>query len=252
MTDLNGYLQGAYNQVHGWVYPGAVAALSACNRLSLARRAIPEAGSCEIGVHHGKFFLALLACTTNATRHAAVDVFEMQELNIDKSGLGSKEKFVDNLRRFHGTADDVELITADSLSIDERRVAQIEAGCGKFRLFSVDGGHTKIHARNDIRIAQSLIVSGGIVIVDDFFHPDWPGVTQGIYEYILYDCPKLAPVCIAGRKLFLTTLDAYPSFCQSLKIELYKGRKKSPVKDVDLFGYGTLSFELNPDDPIVT
>jgi len=251
MSDLKSYLQGAYNSIHGWVYPGAIAALSACNELSVSI-ADCSGGACEIGVHHGRFFLALLSCVPAGSKNLAIDVFDMQEFNIDNSGLGVRDKLVENIKKFRGDDKNVSIMMADSLSLTARDVAQIEAECGKFRLFSVDGGHTRIHARHDVLIAEALISNGGLVIVDDFFHPDWPGVTHGLFDYFSHDCAKLAPLCIAGRKLFLTTVNTHSRFVDPLRAKFYSGRSKSPVKLIELFGYKALSFELHPDDPILT
>ncbi len=251
MSDLNAYLEGGYSKVHGWVYPGAIAALAACNELSVSISG-EKGGACEIGVHHGRFFLALLSCVPRGSKNLAIDVFDMQEFNIDGSGLGAKDKFIENLERFHGGHEDVAIVTADSLSLGAPDIARFEEEFGKFRLFSVDGGHTKVHARNDVRMAEALVANGGLVIVDDFFHPDWPGVTQGLFDYFSYDCAKLAPICIAGRKLFLTTVSTHARFIDPLRAKLYAGRSMSPVKVIDLFGFKALSFELSPSDPIVT
>jgi len=50
----------------------------------------------EIGVHHGKFFIGLERLTPVGNSAFAADLFDMQELNIDKSGKGSLAAFKKN------------------------------------------------------------------------------------------------------------------------------------------------------------
>ena len=54
----------------------------------------------EIGVHHGQFFIALNQLIPSNFTSYAIDVFDNQQLNIDKSGEGNKSKFIENLRNF--------------------------------------------------------------------------------------------------------------------------------------------------------
>ena len=55
-------------------------------------------GVVEIGVYHGKFFIAMNGLITDpSVRSVAVDLFESQDLNIDSSGRGDADAFRANL-----------------------------------------------------------------------------------------------------------------------------------------------------------
>lgn len=131
----------------------------------------------------------------------AVDLFERQELNVDRSGCGSLEIFKRNLADFdeHAGAN-VEIIAGDSLdpALDLRsRVRE-----GSVRFLSVDGGHTVEHVMNDLAIARDLIANAGVVIVDDMFNVRWPSVAEGVNLW-LSQRPTLVPFAIGRNKLLM-------------------------------------------------
>ena len=55
---------------------------------------------------------------------------------------------------------------------------------GPIRLFSVDGGHTEQTVFSDMRLAEATLAEGGVVIADDVFNPQWPGVCVGTLRYL--------------------------------------------------------------------
>ncbi|KAJ3295273.1 hypothetical protein HK104_002863 [Borealophlyctis nickersoniae] len=51
-------------------------------------------------------------------------------------------------------------------------------------------------------------MEGGIMVVDDWGHPEWLGVRNGIFKYFWArddDGPRLVPFLAAYNKLYLTT-----------------------------------------------
>jgi len=87
------------------------------------------------------------------------------------------------------------------------------------RLFSVDGGHTKIHAANDLAIANEVISPGGVIILDDFFAMHWTGVTEGFFDFMKTP-NRLAPLVYFENKLYITTRDEQPEMLKALRAEL--------------------------------
>ena len=57
----------------------------------------------------------------------------------------------------------------------------------------------------------------GIVFLDDFFAPDWPGVTEGLEKYLNRN-PKLVPFCIGHNKLLLCNF-LFRNFCRDYFVE---------------------------------
>lgn len=249
MEGLRSYVEGGFQKVEGWVLPAAIAALDATN--SLCEQHKVEGGACEIGVHHGRFFIALMHCVGSTPKSLALDLFDNQILNIDRSGKGSREKFEENIRAFLPATDNVSIVAGDSISLATPDIVDLSLRFGKFRLFSVDGGHTSVHALNDILIAQDLTANGGIIVIDDFFQPDWPGVTEAVFKYMTFSNAKYYPLCIAGRKLFMTSLSYHSIYLKSLAEKLKAGRSRSIVKPIKICGVDCVSFALHPDDPLI-
>lgn len=171
----------------------------------------------EIGIHHGKLFFILAAAARPDERCIAVDIFNNQSLNVDRSGNGDFGQFstyIDTL--FPHIRPQLNIIQGDSMSIPASAASKI-LGSEKIRLFSVDGGHTKHHVLNDMCIAQEMLAGGGFVLLDDFLGPHWPGVTEGFFEYMKTLNRRLAPFMIFENKLFLTTFSEHAAVLAAVR-----------------------------------
>lgn len=71
-------------------------------------------------------------------------------------------------------------------------------------LLFVDGDHTKEGARRDIEAWAPHLAPGAVIAVDDYGHPDWPGVAQAVDE--LVDEGFLAPIELFHDRLAVTKL----------------------------------------------
>lgn len=191
------YREEGFDQVQGWcserLFP-VLDMLADC-------RINKKGGVAEIGIHHGKLFLLLNQLTGAEDRSFAIDLFGNQALNIDRSGRGNLAIFQQNLKAFDAhRGENTRIVSGDSSDTALDLVGTI--GRGTLRFFSVDGGHTVEHLLNDLAIAEQTIANEGVVIVDDIFHIEWPGVTEGIVRYML-PRPALVPVAIGHGKLYM-------------------------------------------------
>lgn len=163
----------------------------------------------EIGIHHGRLFFVLAAAAREHEACIAVDIFDNQALNVDHSGSGSKKIFLEHLDSvFPHLKGKVRIVEGDSMGLTTPTIRE-KLGTAKVRLFSIDGGHTRLHAINDLVLAQELVVGGGLVLLDDFFGPHWPEVTEGFFEFMARYNRRLAPVMFFENKLFLTTFSEH-------------------------------------------
>lgn len=91
----------------------------------------------------------------------------------------------------------IESFSTDVVLPEERR----------FRFVHIDGSHEHADVISDLRLGFRDLVPGGVIAVDDFEHPDWPGVTSAAREFLPH--PELLQVgdfnrqSEAGRKLYL-------------------------------------------------
>ena len=128
----------------------------------------------------------------------------------------------------------MDILQINSLQIEARQVAELEATYGKFRLFSIDGSHTAQHTFHDFRKAMALVAYGGIIFVDDYYSPHWPGVHEAINKHFHAGMPKVAPFLFAYNKLLFTTCDMRETYFEKVKENLHD---LDNFKEVVNFGY---------------
>ncbi len=194
---LNRYAGGAHRQVDGWLSQlDAEMAL----QIGLEQRRMGLTGSVgEIGIHHGRLFI-LLALTLQPGETAfAVDIFGDQEANLDGSGYGDEAVFRQNMKRFEVAEGQVAVIRSSSTAIGWRDIeAQVKA---RARFFSIDGGHTSEVTANDMAIADEGLDDRGVVILDDWFNPEFPAVSEGACRHLIAHPGRLVPFAIGDNKV---------------------------------------------------
>jgi hypothetical protein len=119
----------------------------------------------EIGVHQGKFAAPLIGYADWGEPAYAFDLFEDQDSNVDQSGKGSRAALLANLRRCGISDTAVTLVKANSMGLSAAALHGL--GVPKFRLLSVDGGHTLEVTLHDLQVASCALLDGGIAILDD-------------------------------------------------------------------------------------
>ena len=201
----------------------------------------------EIGVHHGKFFIGLHNLKDEGKRSLAIDVFDLQHLNIDGSGHGNKKAFLENVAQHAQDPDDVDILMADSISVSDDDIQRIHNDFGRFKLFSVDGGHTAVHTANDLAIAEKLLANGGVLILDDLFNMNWPGVHEGTARFFQSPERKLAPFLIVTNKVFFTTFSYQKEFYQLMHSTFGKVRN-AKVRTETMYGFPTVILHLTKLD----
>ncbi|WBB98733.1 MULTISPECIES: class I SAM-dependent methyltransferase [unclassified Solwaraspora] len=228
------YLRTGLHQVKGWLN------VSTAVYLSGVRAAQREAGVsgdvAEIGIHHGKSFLCLALDLPADQRAVAIDVFDDQAANLDQSGRGDREIFEQNLTTY-GAGDNVDIVQSSSLDLEQ---AGFVAAGRRFRIFSIDGGHTDQITVNDLRIAERTVVDDGLVVLDDVLNRHWLGVITGLFSY-LGDGGSLVPAVLVPNKLILATSADQAKHCRAMFAEQFpNGLEKGDVPlaghQIDVYG----------------
>jgi hypothetical protein len=227
------YLREGLTTVTGFCNSSTATYLSG---LEVLQRGLPVEGDvCEIGVHHGKSFLCLALGLPPGQRAVAIDVFENQAANLDKSGRGDREIFEKHLARLG--CGEVEILESSSLEL--ARFGFFERG-RRFRFFSIDGGHTADVTHNDLKVADQTVVSGGLVVLDDLLNPHWLGVMSGLFNYWAAG-GTLVPALLTPNKLILTTSDEHArTYRDLMRAHFREGTTKFNVPigggEVDVYG----------------
>jgi hypothetical protein len=186
------------NKVEGWLHGLSAEVILA---ISQFQRELGISGSvAEIGIHHGKLFFLLYLSTAEDETAVAIDVFDHQELNLDKSGHGDKSIFLRHAARFSRDLLGLSIVEDSSLNLTPRQLVQLG---GSFRMFSIDGGHTEAATLNDLRLADAVLSESGVLVLDDYFNFAWPEVSVATARYLLSGETTLTPYAISPGKIFM-------------------------------------------------
>lgn len=223
------FLKEGFRAVPGWV----LADLPEFLRLLKDVPWNQQGGVAELGVYMGRFFLLLRAMLDKPELSYGIDIFEDQELNVDYSGTNKARQeifanYVHKYDAFQGA--NVQVIKGDSTSSATQALLAENIKEGSIRYFSIDGGHTKIHTLNDLKIAEKYVADGGVVILDDILHPHWLGVMDGLVQY-LSDFPTLVPFAIGHNKLFLCKFSYHQKYLDTAS------KSRSATKLIEFMGH---------------
>jgi hypothetical protein len=190
------YLRSTRN-VEGWFFPIDAYLFGLID--SIQKNEGISGNLFEIGVHHGKTAVFLGRAADAGELLGVCDVFGQQQLNADRSGEGSLELFTNNMRSLGGTSE-------GRLRVFARRSDTLTTGdtTTECRFFHIDGGHLPADVRADLVTALAALRPEGVVAVDDLFNPNWPGVSEGFYQFMRERPGELVPILIGGNKVMLT------------------------------------------------
>lgn len=188
------YLEGGgWKKIDGWLYIKALRLIDFLDRCQDALEVRGHIG--EIGLYFGKLFIFLYLLAREDENVVGVDLFAEDEW---------EETFHENMARYAYPEKEPVIVKSDSLEVTAEQLLDLAGG--PYRMFSVDGGHKMEHALNDLRLANKVLVDGGIVLLDDYFDPSFPGVSEATNRFFLEDDDvRVAPFLICGNKLFLST-----------------------------------------------
>lgn len=179
----------SFHRIEGWFDYEAALMFMAYNQV-LSHHGV--AGDVlEIGVHHGLSTIAIASLRGSGSRLYAVDLFEdLQNLNVSRSGGGDRQMFERNMASFFDDTGFVRVLTCPSRSLTPRDLGQALSFC------HIDGGHSRQETFSDFRLCYESMRPGGLVALDDYFNPEFPGVCEGAVEFLLKEPAALVPVAI--------------------------------------------------------
>lgn len=191
------YLHRGQRKVEGWLDPSSARYIY--ELVKLQSESGKGGAAVEIGVHHGKLFI-LLHLAGLRKKDLAIDLFDDQALNLDRSGCGDRQRFVENFKQCGGDVKQISIWQKSSLTVAPEEIIE---EVGSVAIFSVDGGHTREIVFNDLKLADASLRDDGIVILDDFFNEFWPNVSLGSIDYFNDPASRLKPFAITPGKMYL-------------------------------------------------
>lgn len=173
----------------------------------------------EIGVHHGRSAILLSFFLRSELESLSVcDLFGEQTLNVSESGLGNLEIFRKN---FLACNPNQEFPVIHSKQSNKLTREEITGDC---RIFHIDGGHSAEETYTDLKVASTAMSEKGVIILDDYFNPAYPGVSEGFCAFMNEEKGNLAPLIHAFNKLVITrpsALDIYSREIESRDFRNY-------------------------------
>jgi hypothetical protein len=116
------------------------------------------------------------------------------------------------------------------------------------RFFHIDGGHNPEEALGDLELAAASIIPEGVIVVDDAFHPAWPGVTEGVFRFFTKYQGEFVPLIIGFNKLVITRSHGrslYSKYLDNAEIcWSFIPREPYDLKTLELFGEQTSIFHV--------
>lgn len=226
-ADVAAYLAST-KDVEGWFFPIDAYAFAMFDDIQKLEKI--SGNVFEIGVHHGKtaVFLGRMANVDEIV--GVCDVFGAQQDNVDRSGEGSRDLFLANMRAH--TA-----VPAERLSVFEKRSSTLTADetTTRCRFFHIDGGHRSEDVFADLVTADRAVLPDGVIALDDVFNSNWPGVGEGFYNFIASRPDAFMPIFIGGNKVYFTRPDA---------TMLYEKHWSDPASAWHYFEPGPYRFEF--------
>ena len=210
---MQSYIKIAH-QIEGWFDYKYI-----CPLLEIINRQQNTGHILEIGVHHGKSFIPMTLLLKNKEIAVALDVFEDQQFNYDKSGKGCSSKLKENIEKVYGNDKNIfkkiKIIKEDSTKLKDKDYLKYTKNT-KYRIISIDGCHTKNATLIDLNNAINILTDDGIIILDDYFNKDWPGVRFGVDTFMEQN-KTYRLIYLNANKFILCNQKYYSKYMKSLR-----------------------------------
>lgn len=172
----------------------------------------------EIGVWQGRSFIPLMHCAKADEYAAAIDCFESYEFNRDNSGgFCNFKPFMNNITQFCSQPDKLKIIKGDSFKLTHTDYLNAMGNGKGFRIFSVDGCHEAATTAMDMENVCKCLVDGGVIIMDDYFSPGWPGVSEGVNAFMNNNVNVVKPFLITMNKIFFSQPEYAKQYHDAIK-----------------------------------
>lgn len=219
---LQTYL-GAFHSIEGWFSFDAALLFMAYTQVL----EVPRGDVLEIGVHHGLSSIAVAALRGPGRKFVGVDLFEeLQNQNVSRSGYGNRAAFERNLREFYPTLEGIGILGRASANLRADELGR------DFTFCHIDGGHSRGETYNDLKLSSEVTRAGGLIAIDDYFNPLYPGVCEGAAEFMLRHSGILRPLAIGFQKVVFQKQPA-----PALNIRLCRRFPFLEQKAVTMWGY---------------
>ncbi|MBX9393954.1 class I SAM-dependent methyltransferase [Streptomyces sp. TRM72054] len=147
----------------------------------------------EIGTLYGMFGAALIRMMERAGRDPRLTIVDPlageqlqpgTSMGADATGTPVREAAVRGNLALAGAAGAAARIQQGFSEDPEVRAAVSDRAYG---VVVVDGDHSAEGVAKDLEWAERIVAPGGIVVLDDFGHPKWPGIKEAFEKHMTSD-----------------------------------------------------------------
>lgn len=155
----------------------------------------------EIGTFFGRSTAVLAAELGAGERLLACDPFD-KETAYGYTAPPTRDDLVRSVSALSSASSDGRLEIFEGFSAD------LDLSGRSFRFVHLDGSHEYGDALADLRLVVDHVCPGGIIAVDDYEHPLWPGVADAVRDFRserddVFELADLNRHGAEGRKLYL-------------------------------------------------
>ncbi|MEE2688075.1 MAG: class I SAM-dependent methyltransferase [Pseudomonadota bacterium] len=215
---------GGWETIDGWLYLKALRFTDFIDKCQDHLGVLGNIG--EIGLYFGKYFLFLNLIKRVNDKVIGIDLFENPEW---------ENRFHENLLAWQSDGEQPIIVRRNSIDLTPNEL--LDWAGGSYRLFSVDGGHSSEVVLNDLQLVHEVLADGGVIMVDDYFDPKFPGVSEAVNRLYLLSkiSPKTEPFLITGNKLFLSTLGYGELYQNAIRKAI--NEEEVEVWNAEMFGH---------------
>ncbi len=164
----------------------------------------------EIGVYQGKSAaMVALHCQTNETC-VLVDALPLNgvQRRIEELVPNAKCQYIQEMSQYLP------------------RYPFVRDTARDFRWIHIDGEHSAQAVSNDLVIAESLLSDRGILVLDDFFSPSYPQITQVLFRFLETNPSRLSLILCGYNKGYLCRPKAVREYLTFIRSFLYPNMAK--------------------------
>jgi hypothetical protein len=92
-----------------------------------------------------------------------------------------------------------------------------ETSTAVFSLIHIDGVHSEVAVKSDLSFANNYLSPEGIIVVDDIYHPEFPGIASAAFQFL--HSSDFAAFALTENKMYMCRKTDYPKIflkCKTL------------------------------------
>jgi len=124
-----------------------------------------------------------------------------------------------------------------SFQLEDSDLTGLRNGC---RWLHIDGDHTASSVTTDLNACEPLLSQEGILVIDDFFSPRYPQLTEAVYAFLASNRYKLSLFLCGWNKAY---------FARPLFARVYRAMVRESLAEA-LHGRGIHAFQITKTAPL--